>query len=116
MMPTNKSQRPPEAASVMTDNHSEIDQLIHELSSDCAIEFSRVLRQIHLTHPARAERRQDSVMRNGFADESHFFNCALQFSTTVMGCEALSSTTLLTRRRWPSGAAAKLFLSPVRVD
>ncbi len=31
MMPTNKSQRPPEAASVMTDDHSEIDQLIHEL-------------------------------------------------------------------------------------
>ncbi len=30
-MPTNKSQQPPEAASVMTDDHSEIDQLIHEL-------------------------------------------------------------------------------------
>ena len=31
MMPTNKSQQPPAAASVMTDDHSEIDQLIHEL-------------------------------------------------------------------------------------
>lgn len=31
MMPTNKSRQPPRAASVMTDDHSEIDQLIHEL-------------------------------------------------------------------------------------
>ncbi len=31
MMPTNKSQRPPEAASVMTDDHSELGRLIDDL-------------------------------------------------------------------------------------
>ncbi len=31
MMPTDKSQKPPAAASVMTDDHAEIDRLIHEL-------------------------------------------------------------------------------------
>jgi hypothetical protein len=65
---------------------------------------------------SQAEFRRDLVMRIGFRDERHFFNCEVQFRTMVMGCEALSSTTLLIRKRWPSGATAKLFLSPIRVD
>jgi|SRR5260370_29080606 len=42
----------------------------------------RIFRQIHLAHPARAELRDDSVLRDGLVDESHFFNSAFQFRTS----------------------------------
>jgi hypothetical protein len=41
-------------------------------------------------------------MRDGLVDEGHFFNCAVQFRTTLIGGAGALSVTTLTRKRWPS--------------
>lgn len=47
----------------------------------------------------RAKLRDNPVRRDGLIDESHFFNCAVQFRITVIGFDADSGTMLLTRNR-----------------
>src|SRR5258708_37466004 len=71
------------------------------LQRDLAVQ-ARVLGQINFAHAARADLRDDFVMRDGLVDEGHFFNCAVQFSTTLIGGADAFSVTTLTRKRCPS--------------
>src|SRR2546426_7093726 len=45
-------------------------------------------------------------LRQAFPDVLHFFSNAGQLTTSVMGAAAGSSTSVLTRNRWPSGETA----------
>src|SRR6266851_3186220 len=71
------------------------------LQRDLAVQ-ARVLGQIDFAHSPRTNVRDDFVMRDGLVDEAHFFNCAVQFSTTLIGGAGALSVTTLTRKRCPS--------------
>src|SRR5207247_2134920 len=67
-----------------------------------------IVRQIHLTHPALAELRADFITAEFCSScNGHFLSPAVQFKTTVMGVEVVSSTGMATRNRCPSAVASK---------
>lgn len=51
------------------------ESIIQKFDGDFAVEF-RILSQKHLTHPTRADLRNDFVMGKSFADYNHFLGSA----------------------------------------
>ena len=73
------------------------------LDGDDAIE-TRVSGTVDLSHPARSKCGLNLVRADARANrESHFFSNAGQLTTSVIGWDASSSTSVFTRKRWPSG-------------
>jgi hypothetical protein len=62
-----------------------------------------IARAIHLTHPARTDLSPDFITTKfGAGDECHRFVKAIQFFTTSIGVNPLSSGKELIRNRCPS--------------
>ena len=76
--------------------------LRQDLDRDGAIQ-PRVAGFVDLAHAAGAERREDFIGAEARAGgQTHFFNPAVQFSTTVIGVGTGSPLWVLMRKRRPS--------------
>ena len=88
-------------------------QLFKRIQNDIAVQLE-VFSFLHLSHPTRANLRDDfggAEVRAG--SDAHFFNTAVQLTTTVMGAGVACSGAVMMRNRWPSADTAYRFSSPV---